>query len=204
MTVEHHDVLVVGAGNIAFATAFYQFCRRKPELAKKLLRSAVAKELPAGFDVDTHFKPHCELRDERVCFVRDGDRSKAVSARRASIATDRIASFTPDGLQLESGKTLAADIVVTATGLKAVSGAGVSFSVDDRAVDLAKTCAFRGPMRSGVPNMAFCFGYTNNACTLRADLMSRYVTRLLNYMDRKGYAIVRASCDETTMTRSSR
>ena len=42
-------------------------------------------------------------------------------------------------------------------------------------------------MASGVPNLAWCVGYSNASWTLRADLTSRNVCRLLQYMDRGGY-----------------
>ena len=41
-------------------------------------------------------------------------------------------------------------------------------------------------MLSGVPNLASVFGYINASWTLKADLISTYVCRLLNFMDRKG------------------
>ena len=185
--------------SVAFAVAFFQVCRRKPALAKKLLRAGVAKELPQAYDVDAHFKPRYEPWDERVCFVRDADLFKALSAGRASIVTDEIERFTPDGLLLKSGRELRADIVVTATGLKLQACAGMSFNVDGRPVDLGKTYAYRGLMLSGVPNLAFCVGYTNASWTLRADLASRYVTRLINFMSRKGYRCCRPTCDDAAM-----
>ena len=185
--------------SVSFAIAFFQLCRRRPALAKKLLRAGVAKELPEGFDVDAHFKPRYDPWDERVCFVRDADLFKSLSSGRASMATDTIANFTPYGLRLESGRLLEADIVVTATGLRLKTCAGVAFNVDGVPVDLGKTYAYQGLMLSGVPNLAFCVGYTNASWTLRADLASRYVTRLINFMDRKGYRACVPTCDVATM-----
>ena len=185
--------------SVALALAFFQLCRRQPAFARKLLRTGVAKSLPAGYDVDAHFKPRYDPWDERVCFVRDADLFKAVSAGRASIVTDTIRSFTPIGLLLGSGKTLDADIVVMATGLKLMACAGVTFSVDGKPVDLGKTYAYQGLMLSGVPNLAFCVGYTNASWTLRADLASRYVCRLLNYMARKRLRICTPTCDASAM-----
>ena len=182
--------------SVAFAVAFFQLCRRNPAFAKKALRAGVAKALPPAFDVDAHFKPRYEPWDERVCFVRDGDLFKAVSAGRASIVTDSIDRFTPDGLLLKSGQSIPADIVVTATGLKLTTCAGMSFSVDGRPIDLGKTYAYQGLMLSGVPNLAFCVGYTNASWTLRADLVSRYVTRLINFMGQKGYRSCTPTCDD--------
>lgn len=186
--------------SVAFAMAFFALCRRKPEFAKKILRAGVAKQLPPGFDTQAHFKPRYDPWDERVCFVRDGDLFQAVCAGRASIETDSIDHFTRDGLVLASGKTLPADIVVTATGLKLKTCAGLQFTVDGKAIDLGKTYAYQGMMLSGVPNMAFCVGYTNASWTLRADLASRFVTRLINYMQSSGQPICVPTCDPSTMT----
>ncbi|MBC7995534.1 MAG: NAD(P)/FAD-dependent oxidoreductase [Rhizobacter sp.] len=186
--------------SVAFATAFFHLCRKKPVFARKLLRAGVAKSLPKGYEVDAHFKPRYEPWDERVCFVRDGDLFQAVSNGRASMVTDTIDHFTADGLKLGSGRSLAADIVVTATGLKLTPCAGMSFSVDGQVVDLGKTYTYRGLMLSGVPNLAFCVGYSNASWTLRADLSSRFVARLLNYMDRKGHRMCRPQVDDNTMT----
>lgn len=191
---------LVRAKNVAFSMLFYAVCRRKPEFAKRVFRGALAKQLPAGFDLKTHFKPRYDPWDERVCFVRDGDIFKAISDGRASMETDSIDHFTHDGLVLTSGKALKADIVVTATGLKLKTCAGMCFTVDGRAVDLGKAYAYQGMMLSGVPNLAFCVGYTNASWTLRADLASRYVTRLINYMARSGQPICLPTCDAFTMT----
>jgi hypothetical protein len=43
-------------------------------------------------------------------------------------------------------------------------------------------------MLSDVPNLAFAIGYTNASWTLKCDLTAEYVCRLLNHMDRHGYA----------------
>ena len=185
--------------SVALAVAFFQLCRRQPAFAKQLLRKGVAKELPPDFDVDAHFRPRYDPWDERVCFVRDADLFKAISAGKASIVTERIERFTRDGLLLASGKTIEADIVVTATGLKLKTCAGMTLEVDGETVDIGKSYAYRGLMLSGVPNLAFCVGYTNASWTLRADLASRYVTRLLNYMGSKRFKSCTPTCDDTTM-----
>lgn len=39
-----------------------------------------------------------------------------------------------------------------------------------------------------LPNLAPAFGYTNASWTLKCDLTSEYVCRLLNHMDQHGYA----------------
>ncbi|MHA3701352.1 flavin-containing monooxygenase [Jatrophihabitans sp. YIM 134969] len=173
----------IRAKNVAFMTLTYQLARRRPELMKKILRSGAVKALPAGFDVDTHLAPTYQPWDQRLCVVPDGDLFRAISSGRASIVTDRIVRFTATGIELASGQTLEADVVVTATGLNLLALGGVTFEVDGRPVDLADTVAYKGMMLSGVPNMALTIGYTNASWTLKADLVARYVCRLLAYMD---------------------
>src|SRR5690606_17702291 len=117
----------------------------------------------------------------------DADLFKAIRDGRASVVTDHIDTFTETGIRLRSGQELAADLVVTATGLKLKCLGGVALAVDGAAVDPARTLVYKGMMVSDVPNLAFALGYTNASWTLKCDLTSRYVCRLLNYMDAHGY-----------------
>ena len=172
----------VRAKNVAVMTFFYQLARRRPELMKKLLRSGAVTALPAGFDVDTHLAPTYQPWDQRLCFVPDGDLFAAISTGKASIVTDSVARFTPTGIDLGSGATLEADIVVTATGLNLLALGGFKIAVDGEPVDLADTVAYKGMMLSGVPNLAMTIGYTNASWTLKADLVAQYVCRLLQYL----------------------
>jgi cation diffusion facilitator CzcD-associated flavoprotein CzcO len=119
--------------------------------------------------------------------VPDGDLFAALRERKASIVTDRIATFTPTGLRLESGEELEADIVVSATGLQLLPLGGIDLAVDGRAIDLATTVGYKGMMFSGIPNLAIALGYTNASWTLKCDLTCEYVCRLLNHMDFHGY-----------------
>ncbi|MDI6102735.1 NAD(P)/FAD-dependent oxidoreductase [Actinoplanes sp. NEAU-A12] len=187
---------VLGAGrayaivrwkNVAMSTLIYQLSRRRPHVMRSLLRKAAIRQLPPGYQVDTHFKPRYQPWDQRLCFVPDGDLFAAITRGRASVVTDRIAEFTEAGLRLESGAELEADVVVTATGLRLLALGGLRLAVDGRAVTLPETMAYRGMMLSGVPNFAFTVGYTNASWTLKADLVSEYVVRLLRYLDAHGY-----------------
>jgi monooxygenase len=145
------------------------------------------KQLPAGYDVGTHFNPTYNPWDQRLCLVPDGDLFKAIRDGRASVVTDRIVTFTERGLRLESGAELEADIVVTATGLQLLPMGGAQLAVDGQPVRLPETMAYKGMMLSGVPNLAFTIGYTNASWTLKADLVSEFTCRLLAYMDSHGY-----------------
>ncbi|HXY34158.1 MAG TPA: NAD(P)/FAD-dependent oxidoreductase [Planctomycetaceae bacterium] len=173
--------------NVLLGIYFYQFCRRAPGLAKKLLRRGLARELPPDFDIDTHFKPRYQPWDQRVCLVPNADLFQAIRAGRVSVVTDQIERFTKEGIRLKSGKELPADIIVTATGLKMLPCGGIRLSVDGTPVEPGQRMTYKGLMLSDVPNCAMCVGYTTASWTLRADLSSAYLCRLLNYMDRHGY-----------------
>jgi cation diffusion facilitator CzcD-associated flavoprotein CzcO len=173
--------------NVLIQTAFYQLSRRRPQMIKRFIRKGVERSLPAGYDVDKHFKPHYDPWDQRMCLVPDGDLFRAISRGEASVVTDRIASFTERGIALESGEDLEADVIVTATGLNLLFLGGMALKVDGEPVDIPGKMTYKGMMLSGVPNMAFTVGYTNASWTLKADLTSEYVCRLLRHMDAHGY-----------------
>ncbi len=173
--------------NVALQGFSYRLSRRRPALMKKLLRRGVVNALPPGYDVDTHFTPKYNPWDQRLCLVPDADLFEAISAGGAEIATDRIATFTESGVQLESGAELEADIVVTATGLNLLFLGGMAVSVDGEELDVGHAFTYKGMMLSGVPNFAFTIGYTNASWTLKADLAAEYICRLLNHMDAGGF-----------------
>ncbi|HEX2161937.1 MAG TPA: NAD(P)/FAD-dependent oxidoreductase [Thermoleophilaceae bacterium] len=187
--------------NVALQALVYKLSRRRPGIVRRLIRAAVKRQLPDGYAVDTHFKPHYDPWDQRLCVVPDGDLFKAISSARASIVTDRIASFTERGVALASGTELEADIVVTATGLNLVAFGGVEYVVDGEPVVLADTFAYRGAMLSGVPNFAFAVGYINASWTLKVDLVCDWLCRLLAHMDSHGYAQVVPVNDDTDLPR---
>jgi cation diffusion facilitator CzcD-associated flavoprotein CzcO len=189
--------------NALGAAALYQVCRRAPSLAKKMLRSGVRRLLPADYQIDPHFSPTYDPWDQRLCLVPDGDLFVALGSGRASIVTDRITTFTEHGISLESGAELDADVVVTATGLEMLAWGGIEVDVDGIAQEPGKAYFFRGFMMSDIPNLAMCLGYTNASWTLRADLVSRSVCRLLNHMDRHGYASAVPVGDPSLTGRSS-
>lgn len=178
---------VVRWKNVALQTLFYRLSRRRPDLVKAMIRKGAIRQLPPGYDVDTHFKPRYNPWDQRLCLVPDGDLFRAIRRGNVSMVTGRIASFTRSGLRLESGAEIEADIVVTATGLRLLALGGIGLTVDGREVKLPETMAYKGLMLSGVPNFAFTVGYVNASWTLKADLVSEYVVRLLRHMDTHGY-----------------
>jgi cation diffusion facilitator CzcD-associated flavoprotein CzcO len=166
--------------------ASYHVSRRRPELVKWILRRLLQRQLPPGYDIDTHFTPSYDPWDQRLCVVPDGDLFAEIRAGRASVVTDRIDTFTERGLRLESGAELAADIVITATGLELLFIGGVDLHVDGEAVDISTKLTYKGMMLEGVPNLAVAVGYTNASWTLKCELTCDYVCRLLNHMRASG------------------
>jgi cation diffusion facilitator CzcD-associated flavoprotein CzcO len=173
--------------NVLMTTIFFNLSRRAPNFMKGVIRRGVQRHLPAGYDVDTHFKPKYNPWDQRVCLVPDGDLFTALKSGKASIVTDQIQSFTEHGLKLASGTELDADIIVTATGLQLLPLGGLDVTVDGKPIDFSETVGYKGMMFSDVPNLAIAIGYTNASWTLKCDLTCEYMCRLLNYMDAHGY-----------------
>ena len=181
--------------NVLVTTASYQLARRRPELMKKLIRKGVTSQLPEGYDVDRHFKPAYDPWDQRLCLVPDGDLFRSIRHGGVDVVTDHVDTFTPTGIRLASGEELEADLVVTATGLSLLAFGGIALSVDGVDVHLPDTMAYKGMLLSGVPNFAYVIGYTNASWTLKADLVSEYVVRLLSFMRDRGHDTVVAERD---------
>jgi monooxygenase len=173
--------------NVLLQMASYQLSRRRPELMRRLIRKGVENALPDGYDVDKHFNPTYKPWDQRLCLVPDGDLFEAISAGRADIVTDRVETLTESGLRLESGEELEADVIIAATGLNLQFLGAVALTVDGEEPDIASAMTYKGMMLSGVPNLAFTLGYSNASWTLKVDLTSEYMCRLLNHMDEHGY-----------------
>jgi cation diffusion facilitator CzcD-associated flavoprotein CzcO len=172
--------------NVLFGLWFYNFCRRNPKRARALITRWLERDLGPGHDIGTHFNPRYNPWEQRVCLVPDGDLFATMRAGRASVVTDQIETFTEKGLKLSSGTELEADLIVTATGLNLRLLGGLEATVDGTRVEFAKTFNYKGMMFSDVPNLALAVGYTNASWTLKAELICRYVCRLLNHMERTG------------------
>jgi len=172
---------------IGYSTGQYQIARKFPSVFKKALRQMATRRLPEGFDYDKHFSPRYNPWDERVCLAPNGDLFKAIRSGKAGVVTDTIETFTATGIKLTSGEELQADIIVTATGLNMQLFGGATATRNGEPIDLPGTMCYKGLMLSGVPNMSITFGYTNASWTLKADLVSEFICRLLNYMDANGF-----------------
>lgn len=173
--------------NVLIGMATFKLARTYPEKVKSRIVAAIRETLGPRYDVETHFAPHYNPWDQRICLVPDGDLFAAIREGSVTMVTDHIDHFTEKGVLLKSGQEIPADLVVTATGLRIKVLGGVAITVDGRPVDLSRTLNYKGIMFSGVPNLASTFGYTNASWTLKADLTSAYICRLLNHMDRKGW-----------------
>jgi monooxygenase len=172
---------------IARSTFNYELARRCPNFFRKALRTMAERLLPEGFDFDKHFSPSYKPWDQRLCAAPRGDIFKAIRKGTAGVVTDTIDRFTKTGIKLASGEELEADIIVTATGLNMQLFGGADIQRNGESLPLTDMMAFKGMMLTGLPNMAFTVGYTNASWTLKADLVSEFVCRVINYMDANGF-----------------
>jgi cation diffusion facilitator CzcD-associated flavoprotein CzcO len=182
--------------NILRSLYLYQMSRRRPDDVRAWIRGELKKQLPPGYPIDVHFKPRYDPWDQRLCAVPDGDLFKAISDGSVSVVTDTIATFTEGGILLDSGETLEADIIVTATGFTLQMLGGAELRIDGEHVSYGDRMTYKGMMISGVPNAAFTVGYTNSSWTLKADLVGTYVCRVLNHMDANGYTMCLPDADD--------
>jgi cation diffusion facilitator CzcD-associated flavoprotein CzcO len=166
--------------------AFTRKTFEEPEAAKKDLLSAVEACLGPDYDIATHFTPSYRPWRQRIAFIPDGDLFQGIKAGKASVVTDEIDRFTETGIALKSGKTLEADIIVTATGFNLSATGDIEFSIDGEPLDFSDTVTYRGMMFTGVPNLVWVFGYFRASWTLRVDLVADFVCRLLNHMKATG------------------
>jgi cation diffusion facilitator CzcD-associated flavoprotein CzcO len=171
---------VVRTRNVLMQQAFFQLARRRPELMKKLIRKGLLKELPADYEVETHFNPAYNPWDQRLCLVPDADLFEGIRKGQVEVVTDHVDRFVPGGIKLRSGRLLEADIIVAATGLKLQLMSDARIAVDGAERLLNGAMTYKGMMFGGVPNLSYSFGYTNASWTLKADLSSFYLCRLLN------------------------
>ncbi|MFM8650481.1 MAG: flavin-containing monooxygenase [Actinomycetota bacterium] len=168
--------------NTVLGSFFYNRTRTQPDKVRAKILGGVRKALGPDYDVDTHFTPSYNPWDQRMCLITNGDLFKAINSGKASVITDHIDTFTATGIRLKSGQEVEGDIIITATGLNLVTVGDMEFVVDGEVLDFSKVWTYKGIGYSDVPNMMSTFGYINASWTLRADLVSGYMCRLLNHM----------------------
>jgi monooxygenase len=175
----------IGVQDMLVKTAF-----EAPEQLHEFFIESMRPQLPEGFDIGKHFTPRYRPWQQRIGVVPEGDFFAALRSGKASIVTDTIDTFTETGIRVSSGEEIAADIVVTATGFTMSLFGDVSFSVDGEPVDFTQRLTWRGMMISGVPNMAYVFGYLRYSWTLRADMVCDLASAMLERMDKAGSTVV--------------
>jgi len=181
---------IVRKKNVFMQDYTFRLARKNPKKIGDKLHKQIKKDLGEKFNVADYTPPYGPW-EQRLCLVPDSDFFKAVRADKADILTDHIEAVTESGITLKSGKKLDADIIVTATGLKMAVGGKVSFAVDGQPVSISDQFYYKGCMFSNIPNLALVFGYLNASWTLKADIVSEYVCRLLNHMDATSTSIAR-------------
>ncbi len=173
---------------IALLEAVSWFLARKaPGFIRRVVRRAAIKNLPDGYDVDTHFKPRYNPWDQRPCLIPDADLYAAIREGRAEVVTDRIDHIDSTGIVVKSGAHVDADIIVTATGLQLQALGGVTVSIDGAEIKPQDRFVYKAHMLEDVPNLFWCIGYTNSSWTLRADMTARATAKLLAHMKSRGY-----------------
>ena len=186
------------ARNIGMQRGIFALAKSQPKILRKFLLKSVEMQLKGKVDMK-HFTPSYNPWDQRLCVVPDGDLFKILRSGKASVETDQIEKFTETGVLLRSGKHLEADIVVSATGLEIQILGGLQATVDGEPVNTSKHMLYKGLLVSDVPNMAMIIGYINASWTLKVDVAADYISRLLNYMDKKGYDAVTPQGDQTQL-----
>jgi len=179
---------ITRAKNIWMQDFTFKVARNKPEKAIKNLTEGLEKALGKDYDKEA-FTPPYNPWEQRLCLVPDADMFEAMNAGKAEIVTGHIEGFEKGGIRLKSGEFVEADIIVTATGLKMAVAGKIAVSVDGEAVDFSQRFYYKGCMFSNLPNLAVVFGYLNASWTLRADINSDYVCRVLNEMRKRNAQI---------------
>jgi monooxygenase len=177
----------------AYTAQFNELARLSYEAPDELhafLMESMKPLLPEGFDIEKHFTPRYRPWQQRIAIVPEGDLFAALREGKASIVTDTIETFTEKGIRVSSGEEIPADVVVSATGFNLSAFGDVAFTVDGEPVDFSERVTWRGIMISGIPNMAYVFGYFRHSWTLRVDLVSDLVIRMMETMQQKGATMV--------------
>ena len=169
---------------------FYKFCTTFPRAARKVIRSVTTKQLPSNIPHDPHFQPAYNPWEQRLCMSPDGDFFESLRAGKADVATGKIKTINADTIMLEDGSKIPADLIVTATGLKLQLAGGTKIVVDGQEARIPEKFLWRGMMLEGIPNLAYCIGYTNASWTLGADCTAIVVCRLMQELAQRNKRIV--------------
>lgn len=176
--------------NILLSMASFGFSKAFPKFMKKIIMNAAGKQLPDGYPVEKHFNPSYNPWDQRLCVVPDGDFFTSINKGDAHVVTGEISHFSENGVQMKNGEFIEADLIVLATGLKIQLLGGAQLSVNNIQVKVSESYIYKGMMVSNLPNLIYCFGYTNASWTLKVDLTANYLCKILKYMDKNGFEVV--------------
>lgn len=172
--------------DLLFEMAVTQFLLSFPALGRLILFRKLRAELPPDVDMATHFNPRYDPFRQRLCMCPDGDFFRALHRGNVDVVTDTIDAVTPRGIRLASGRTLDADIIVTATGLYFEIMNGLAPVVNGVAVDAGSLYTWRGGMIESLPNMGYVLGYVVQSWTPGADVMARLLCRIIRTMEARG------------------
>lgn len=182
--------MVVRWKNIVITWIFYRLCRHFPKVARWLLLGQAKQRVKDFGNNEKHFTPPYDPWMQRLCLIPDSDLFKALNGGKAEMVTDTIQTFTKNGIRLDSGRELPADLIVTATGLRIKLLGGIAITIDGVPVNLPDRVPYKGTMLSGIPNLGMVFGYTNASWTLKCDLICDWLSRMIRYMEENDYAVV--------------
>ncbi|MDT5053619.1 MAG: hypothetical protein QOE48_3162 [Mycobacterium sp.] len=173
--------------NALVAALLWVVARRAPGFSKRMIRRIAERNLPPGYDIDTHFKPPYNPWDQRMCFIVGADLYKAISDGEVEMVTDHVDHVDATGIVVRSGRHLDADVIITATGIQLQGLGGITVNIDGESITPHDRFIYRRHLLDDVPNAAWCMGYTNASWTLGADLTAQAVAKLLAYMHSHGY-----------------
>ena len=161
---------------------FAKRCFDDPAGVRTELIENARKYLGEEFDVEKHFTPDYNPWRQRLARIPDGDLFRAIADGKASVVTDEIERFEARGIRLKSGELLECDVVATATGFDLCAFGDIDFAIDGAPLDFHQTVGYRSMMMTGVPNLVWVMGYWRSSWTLRAELIAKFVVRLLDHM----------------------
>ena len=186
---------IIRLKNVWMQRWLFRTARNNPQKIINMLEKPLKKELGDKYHKADYTPPYGPW-EQRLCLVPDSDLFKAISAGSAEIKTGHIDTVTAEGIRLQSGETIPADIIITATGLRLAVAGKVAFEVDGKAVDWPQHYYYKGCMFSDIPNLSMVFGYLNASWTLKADIVSEFTCRVLNHMEATGNRIANPVLDK--------
>lgn len=184
-------------GWLAVTLVGYYLCRKFPRAAKDYLVRLASQQLPDHIPSNPHFQPKYRIWDQRLLACPDGDFFCSLHSGRVNVETGCIDTCTADGIQLDNGLHILADVIVTATGLKLQIGGGVVLEVDGDRCDVSEKLVWNGMMLQDVPNAFFALGYLTTASwTMGTDLTAMFACRSINRLRANQFARVTPRCNQ--------